>query len=58
MNSVGWTGGFLAPVAVGYASDRYGLSAAIGSTAVVYFLVGILALFAAWVAERPARAPG
>jgi sugar phosphate permease len=58
MNSVGWTGGSLAPFAVGYASDWYGLSAAIGSTAVVYFLVGILALFAAWVAERPSRAPG
>ncbi len=33
MNSVGWTGGFLAPVAVGYASKSYGLSVAIGSTA-------------------------
>ncbi|APW63988.1 MFS transporter [Paludisphaera borealis] len=58
MNSVGWTGGFLAPVAVGYASKYYGLSVAIGSTAVVYFLVGILALFAARAAERPSRAPG
>jgi len=58
MNSVGWAGGLLAPVAVGYASKSYGLSAAIGSTAIVYLLVGILALFAAWVAERPTRAPG
>ena len=53
MNSVGWTGGFLAPVAVGLGSKHFGLSAAIASTAVVYLLVGILALAAAHVAERP-----
>jgi MFS family permease len=51
MNSVGWAGGFLAPTVVGYASDHYGLSVAIASTAAVYLLVGILATVAAGLAE-------
>ena len=50
MNTVGWTGGFVAPTAVGLASEHFGLSVAIASTAVVYFLVGLLAL--------SGRAPG
>ncbi len=51
MNSVGWTGGFLAPVAVGLGSRKLGLSVAIASTAAVYLFVGILALVAAHLAE-------
>jgi MFS family permease len=51
MNTVGWCGGFLAPVTVGLLSESLGLSAAIGSTAAVYLLVGILALFASHLAE-------
>ena len=47
MNTVGWTGGFVAPTAVGLASEHFGLSVAIASTAVVYFLVGLLRLAAA-----------
>jgi len=43
MNSVGWTGGFLAPVAVGLVSKYFGLSLAITSTAAVYLFVGLLA---------------
>jgi MFS family permease len=54
MNTVGWTGGFVAPTAVGLASEHFGLSVAIASTAVVYFLVGLLALAAAHLAERDA----
>ena len=54
MNSVGWTGGFIAPIVVGFASDRFGLGIAIGSTAAVYLLVGLLAFQAARLAEaRP-----
>jgi MFS family permease len=55
MNTVGWTGGFLAPTAVGLASDHLGLGVAIASTAVVYLLVGILALGAARMAEAQAK---
>jgi MFS family permease len=52
MNTVGWTGGLVAPIAVGFASRRYGLGAAIASTAVVYLLVASLAYVAARVADR------
>ncbi len=58
MNSVGWTGGFLAPPVVGYASQTYGLSVAIASTATVYLVVGILAMVAASLAEVRASSPG
>src|SRR5262249_12863105 len=44
MNTVGWTGGFVAPTVVGFASEAFGLAIAIGSTAAVYLLVGLLAL--------------
>jgi MFS family permease len=57
MNTVGWTGGFLAPYAVGLASERFGLSVAIASTATVYLLVGILALVAAYLAEVQGSSP-
>ena len=50
MNTVGWTGGLLAPWAVGKASTRFGLGVAIGSTAAVYLLVGLLAWFASLLA--------
>jgi MFS family permease len=54
MNTVGWTGGFLAPAAVGFASEHLGLGVAIASTAVVYLLGGLLALHAARLIEaRP-----
>jgi MFS family permease len=52
MNTVGWTGGFLAPAVVGFASERLGLGVAIASTAAVYLLSGLLALLAAAFAER------
>jgi len=52
MNTVGWTGGFAAPILIGTASERFGLSVAITSTAAVYLLVGLIALLAAGLAER------
>ena len=51
MNTVGWTGGFVAPLVVGIASERFGLGVTIASTAAVYLLVGLLALLAARLAE-------
>jgi sugar phosphate permease len=53
MNTVGWTGGFLAPMIIGAGSDRFGLGAAITATAAVYLLVGLVAILAAKLAERP-----
>lgn len=46
MNTIGWTGGSLAPLTIGVAADRYGMSPAIASTAAVYVVVGVLALVA------------
>jgi MFS family permease len=51
MNTVGWTGGFVAPTVVGYASERLGLGMTIASTAAVYLLAGLLAVVAARLAE-------
>jgi hypothetical protein len=50
MNTVGWAGGSLAPVAVGYAADKFGLGPAIASTAIIYAAVGVLALVASGLA--------
>ena len=57
MNSVGWAGGFLAPLALGMGSMRLGLGTSIASTAVVYLLVGMLALVAASLAEAKETEP-
>ncbi len=55
MNTVGWTGGFLAPWAVGKASETFGLGGAIASTAAVYLLVALLAAIACRLAITRAR---
>jgi MFS family permease len=55
MNTVGWTGGFFAPWVVGKASKGFGLGVAIGSTAAVYLLVGLLAWFASRLAVERSR---
>jgi MFS family permease len=45
MNSFGWVGAGFAPVAIALASERYGMSAAISASSIVYLLVGALLLF-------------
>ena len=50
MNTVGWSGGSVAPPLIGMASDHFGLGVAITATAAVYLLVGLLALSAARLA--------
>jgi MFS family permease len=52
MNTVGWTGGFAAPMVIGGASGRFGLGVSITATAAVYLLVGLIALGAAKLADR------
>ncbi len=42
MNSIGWLGGGVAPVAIATMSDRYGMSASISAISGVYLLVGLL----------------
>jgi MFS family permease len=53
MNMVGWLcGGGLAPVAIGYLSQSVGLGKAIGFTAGVYVLGGLVLLLASRLARR------
>jgi MFS family permease len=53
MNMIGWLcGGGLAPVTVGYLSQSVGLSRAIGFTAGVYILGGLVLLLASRAARR------
>lgn len=52
MNTAGWAAGFMAPLLIGFFSQRYGLGAAIAWTATVYLAAGILALAAAAVSAR------
>jgi hypothetical protein len=53
MNMIGWLcGGGLAPVAIGYLSQSIGLSSALGFTAGVYVLGGIILLLASSLARR------
>ena len=42
MNAVGWIGGGIAPVAIAVASQRYGMSASISASSVVYVAAGSL----------------
>ena len=53
LNSLGWLGGGMAPIAIATASLRIGMSACISATCVIYFAVGALLL---WSAESPRKA--
>lgn len=55
MNSIGWFGGGLAPIAIAYASNTYGMSASISATSVLYLIFGLLLLFGIWrfMQKRP-----
>ncbi|HEV8208999.1 MAG TPA: MFS transporter [Vicinamibacterales bacterium] len=45
MNAVGWIGGGFAPVAIALAAQRYGMSASISASSVIYLVVGLLLLW-------------
>lgn len=45
VNSIGWIGGGVAPVAIGAASERFGMSACISASSVIYLLVAGLLFF-------------
>jgi hypothetical protein len=55
MNSIGWLGAGVAPVAIAALSDRYGMSASISATSAIYLLVGGLMAFgiALWMRGAP-----
>lgn len=48
MNSIGWFGGAIAPIAIAYASNQYGMSASISATSVLYLIFSLLMLFGIW----------
>jgi MFS family permease len=48
-NSIGWLGGALAQLSIGFASARFGLSASISATAAIYLCIGAALL---WGARR------
>ena len=45
MNSLGWIGGGVAPVAIAAASERFGMSACISANSVIYLLVAVLLFY-------------
>jgi len=45
MNSLGWIGGGVAPVAIAAASERFGMSACISANSVIYLLVAMLLFY-------------
>ncbi len=45
MNSIGWIGGGVAPVAIAAASERYGMSASISANSLIYLLFGLLLVY-------------
>ena len=45
MNSIGWIGGGVAPVAIAAASERFGMSASISANSMIYLLVAVLLLY-------------
>ena len=52
MNTLGWTGAFVAPWVFAKVSTRFGMGVTIAATAAVYLLGGLLALVASRYAER------
>ena len=55
MNSIAWLGAGMAPVTIAMMSDRYGMSASIAATSVVYIAVGALMAggIARWMRAKP-----
>lgn len=46
MNSLGWLGGGLAPVAIAYASQQFGMAACLSATSAIYLAFGLFLLTA------------
>jgi MFS family permease len=56
MNAIGWIGGGFAPVAIAIAAQRYGMSAAISASSLVYLAAGVLLVFGTARFMRPSHA--
>ena len=53
MNSIGWLGGGVAPVAIAAASQRFGMSACLSANSAIYVLCGMLLVVGARAYMRP-----
>jgi MFS family permease len=54
LNSLGWLGGGVAPIAIAIAANHYGMSACLSATAAIYLFIGLLML---WAARRVTPPP-
>ena len=54
MNSIGWLGGGIAPVAMASASGVWGMGMCLSATGVVYAVAGLLLVFGAarWMQRK------
>lgn len=57
MNSIGWLGGGIAPVAIAAASERFGMSVSISANSVIYLLIALLMIYAARRLARSSAQP-
>jgi sugar phosphate permease len=55
MNSLGWVGGAVAPVAVAAAAQHYGMSASLSANSLMYLAMGLLMCFGIWTLSRTRR---
>lgn len=55
MNSIGWLGAGIAPVAIAAASERFGMSACISANSIIYLLIAVLLIYGI---RRYTRSPG
>ncbi|MHB1022173.1 MAG: spinster family MFS transporter [Acidobacteriaceae bacterium] len=53
MNSLGWLGGGIAPVAIAAASYKFGMSACLSATAAIYLSLGLLLFLIARKMQKP-----
>jgi len=58
LNSIGWLGGGLAPIAIAKASESIGMSASISATCAVYFGIACLLLWGVRTFMKPGEAKG
>lgn len=59
MNAIGWLGGGTAPVLIALAAERFGMSAALSATSLIYILFGtVLLIGLAGMATAKPPAPG
>jgi hypothetical protein len=56
MNSLGWVGGAVAPVAVAAAAQHYCMSASLSANSLMYLAMGLLMCFGIWTLLRTRRA--